>query len=161
MTEQKAATKDVHVTRMFDAPVQRVWKALSDPELVMRWWGPNYFSSPSCSMDFREGGRSILCMRSPDGIDMYNSWEYQKIVPLERIEFVQRLCDKDGGPIDPASIGVSADFPAEVRSILTLKKMGAKTEMTIVEYGFPDSQLYEFAVMGLEQSLEKMAQALA
>ena len=63
-------------------------------------------------------------------------------------------------PIDPASIGVSADFPKAVPSLLTLKKVGDKTEIHIIEQGFPDSQLYEFAVLGLQQSLEKMAQAL-
>ncbi len=127
----------------------------------MRWWGPKYFSSPSCKMDFREGGTTILCMRSPEGVDMYNTWTYLKIVPMERIEFNQSLCNKDGEPIDPASIGVSADFPAAVPSVLTLKTLGDKTEIRIVEQGFPDGQLYEFAVLGLQQSLEKMAQALA
>jgi uncharacterized protein YndB with AHSA1/START domain len=149
------------VTRVFDAPVERVWQALIDPELVARWWGPQYFTSPGCKIDFREGGTSILCMRSPDGVDMYNTWSYQKIVPMERIEFTQNLSDKDGRAIDPTSIGATTDFPKDVRSVLTVKSLGGKTEMTIVERGFPDSQLYEFAVLGLNQSLDKMAAALA
>lgn len=160
MEKQKTATKDVTITRLFAAPVERVWKALSDPEMVMRWWGPSYFTSPSCRMDFREGGTSIFHMRSPDGVDMYNTWSYQKIVPLERIEFSQSLCDKDGRPIDPTSIGISPDFPAEVHSVLTLKRVGDKTELTIIERGFPEGQLYEFALLGLNQSLDKMAASL-
>jgi uncharacterized protein YndB with AHSA1/START domain len=38
--------RDVVVTRVFNAPVEQVWKAWSDAEQVMRWWGPEGFTSP-------------------------------------------------------------------------------------------------------------------
>ena len=160
-TKQIAKTKDLHVTRVFDAPVKLVWKAWTDPKHIMRWWGPNYFTSPSCKLDFREGGVSIVCMRSPDGQDMYNTWEYQKIVPMERIEFIQNLCDQDGNRIDPVSIGLRDDFPVDVKTVVTFKAMGDKTELSVSEYGFPDSQMFEFAVMGMNQCLDKMAVTFA
>src|SRR5215207_5729970 len=55
----------VVVTRVLDAPVEEVWKAWSDPEYVMRWWGPTGFRSPSAEMDFRVGGASLVCMGAP------------------------------------------------------------------------------------------------
>jgi len=33
-------TRDLVVTRVFNAPVAQVWRAWSDPAPVMRWWGP-------------------------------------------------------------------------------------------------------------------------
>ena len=92
-------TRDLIVTRVFTAPIELVWKAWTDSEYVMRWWGPDHFTSPSAKMDFREGGTSLVCMRAPEdfgGQDMYSIWVYQKIVPMKRIEFIQNLADKDG-----------------------------------------------------------------
>ncbi len=46
-------------------------------------------------MDFREGGTSPVCMRAPQemgGQDMDSTWAYQKIVPMQRIEFIQGPC---------------------------------------------------------------------
>ena len=46
-----AEKRDVVITRTFDAPVEQVWKAWTEPEFVMRWWGPTGFTSPSCKMN--------------------------------------------------------------------------------------------------------------
>jgi uncharacterized protein YndB with AHSA1/START domain len=160
MAGPKVGTREVVITRVFEAPVERVWKAMTDPEQVMRWWGPTHFTSPSCKMDFREGGTSLFCMRSPDGVDMYTTWKYQKIVPLQRIEFIQNLADRDGQRLDPAAIGAPADFPRDVRNTLTFKAIGGKTEITITQIGFPEGQTTEWAVAGLNQSLDKLAESL-
>ena len=51
--------KYITVTRLFNAPVELVWKTWTDPELVKRWWGPDMFTCPSAKIDFRVGGKSI------------------------------------------------------------------------------------------------------
>jgi len=159
-------TRDLVVTRVFAAPVELVWKAWTNPEYVMRWWGPDYFTSPSAKMDFREGGTSLVCMRAPEdfgGQDMYSTWVYQKIVPMERIEFIQNLADKDGNQIDPAQIGMPPEFPRDMRTVVTFKDLGnGKTEMTVTEYNVPtaDTELGKNAELGLNQSLDKMVVSL-
>src|SRR5215469_16246674 len=149
--------RDLVLSRLFDAPLELVWKAWTEPEHVMRWWGPNYFTSPTCELDFREGGTSLVCMRSPDGQDFYNTWTYRKIVPMQQIEFIQNLADKDGKRADPVKVGLRADFPQDVRTVITFKAVGDKTELTMTEYGFPDTQMFELAELGLHQTLDKMA----
>ena len=159
-------TRNLVVTRVFAAPVDLVWKAWTEPEYVMRWWGPDYFTSPSAKMDFREGGTSLVCMRAPEdfgGQDMYSTWVYQKIVPMERIEFIQNLADKDGNQIDPAQIGMPPEFPRDMRTVVTFKDLGnGKTEMTVTEYNMPtaDTELGKNAELGLNQSLDKMVVSL-
>ena len=159
-------TRDLIVTRIFNAPIELVWKAWTDPEYVMRWWGPDHFTSPSAKMDFREGGTSLVCMRAPDdfgGQDMYSTWVYQKIVPLKRIEFIQNLADKDGNLIDPAEIGMPPEFPRDIRKVVTFKYLGdGKTKMTVTEYNMAaaDTELGKNAELGLNQSLDKMAVSL-
>ena len=55
------------ITRIFDAPRALVWKAWTDPQYVMQWWGPKGFTSPVCKIDFGVGGKFLFCMKTPDG----------------------------------------------------------------------------------------------
>lgn len=157
----QASKHDVVVTRTFNAPVEKVFKAWSDSAYVKQWWQPNGFTTPIANMDFREGGKSLLCMRSPDGHDLYNTWNYQQIVPHERIEFILHFTDKEGNKLEPAKIGLPADIPADVRHVVTFKAVGKnKTEMTVTEYGYGSEQTAAMSKAGLEQCLDKMAVAL-
>lgn len=164
MTQDKPATKNLTVTRTFDAPVANVWKHWSESDKVMKWWGPKGFTSPLAKMDFREGGVSLVCMRAPQefgGFDMYNTWTYKKIVPHERIEFVLNFADKDGHKLDPAKMGLPPGIPQDVPHVITFKAVGdKKTEMTVTEYGYTTDQAVETSKAGLEQCLDKMAESL-
>jgi hypothetical protein len=55
-------TYELTITRVFDAPVERVWSAWVEPEMVKKWWGPKGFMVPVVEMDFREGGTSLVSM---------------------------------------------------------------------------------------------------
>lgn len=151
--------KEINICRVFNAPLELVWKAFTDPELVMRWWGPDKFTSPSAKIDFHEGKSSVVCMRAPKefgGQDWYNVWTYKKIIPLERIEYIQNLSDENGNIVDPIKLGMPADFPKDTETIVTFKKLGAdKAELTfkeIADFG----QMFHPAKKGLEECLEKM-----
>lgn len=158
----KDGTKDLIVTRRFAAPVDAVWKAWTSSDQVKRWWGPNGFSCPVAKMDVREGGTSLVAMRSPDGKVMTNSWTYSKVVPRERLEFVLDWADPNGKKIDPAALGLPPDMPRNVRHVITFKSLGPNdTEMTITEFGYTSDQHFNLSKQGLEQSLDKMAASFA
>jgi uncharacterized protein YndB with AHSA1/START domain len=149
------------LTRVFDAPVERVWQAWGDSADVKRWWGPNGFTAPVANMNFREGGTSLVCMKAPPeygGMELYNTWTYQKLVPNQRIEFIQHFSDAQGNPISPVSVGLPAEIPEEVPHVITFKSLGAnKTEITITEFGYPAAQIVETSKAGMEQCMDKMA----
>lgn len=151
--------KQIEVTRTFNAPVEMVWKVWTDPELVKRWWGPKQFTSPVAKIDFRVGGRSVVSMKAPDemgGREYYSVWEYVKIIPHNTIEFIQSLCDENGKKVHPAHLGMPADFPADIQTIVTFgSKPDNQTEMTVTEYA-DFGTISNFAQMGLEQSMDKM-----
>ena len=153
---------DLVITRVFDAQVEQVWKAWSDPEYVMQWWGPEIFTCPLAKLDFREGGTSLVCMSSPDYGDLYSTWLYREIEPMKRIEYIHNLADKDGNKLDPASIGMPPDFPQDQRHAVTFKVVGHnKTQLTVTEYDWTVGQMMEMSRMGLEQCLDKMAAIFA
>ncbi len=157
----KVEKKDLVITRVFDAPVEQVWKAWSDADDVMRWWGPTHFSCPMAKIDFREGGTSLLAMRPPKDFgndDLYSTWTYQKIEPMQRIEYIHNLADQDGHKIDPAVINMPPDFPQDQRHTITFKVLDAnKTELTVTEHDWPQGQMVKMSEMGMEQCLDKMA----
>ena len=165
MTEEtnNLQMEDLVVTRIIDAPLEMVWKAWTDPEHVRRWWGPKYYTSPTCKIDLREGGKYIFCMRAPKdqgGQDSYTAGVYTRIVPMERLEFTQGLADKDGNRIDPAQAGMPPDFPKELRTVVAFKAKGEMTELTITEYGWTSSQMFVYALAGTHQSIDKLAESL-
>jgi len=157
--------RDVVITRTFDAPIEVVWKAWTEPEFVMRWWGPTGFTSPTCKIDFRVGGKYVFHMRAPKdfqgGQDFYTAGVYKKIVPLTLIEFTQGFADKDGNAIDPAAMGMPPDFPKEIPSSLGFKRVGNKTELTVTEYGWTVGQMRDLSESGMNECLDKLAIALA
>ncbi len=157
--------KDLIFTRVFDAPIERVWQAWSNPADVMQWWGPTGFTSPMAKLDFREGGTSLVCMRAPadfGGQDMYSTWDYQRIVPQERIEYIHNLADKDGNKVDPVNLGMPSDFPQDQRHTVTFKAISDnKTELVVTEHDWTVGQMMEMSKMGMEQCLDKMAALFA
>ena len=52
----KSKSNELKISRVYDAPVQAVWDAWTDPEQVARWWGPRGFSITTHSKDLRPGG---------------------------------------------------------------------------------------------------------
>ena len=84
------------IERVFDAPRELVWKAWTDPEQVMRWWGPKGYTSPAAEIDFRVGGKYLFAMRSPEfqeGRDLWSTGVYREIVPLERLVCTNSFAD--------------------------------------------------------------------
>ncbi len=156
--------EDLVVTRIIDAPVELVWRAWTDPQHVMRWWGPKHYTSPSCKIDLREGRKYIFCMRAPQdqgGQDSYSAGVYTKVVPLERLEFTQSLSDKDGNKVDPTQLGMPPDFPEDIRTVVTFKRVrDDMTELTVTERDWPVSQMFVYSLAGMHQSIDKLAESL-
>ena len=154
------AERQIAVSRIFDASTEEVWQLWADPENIKRWWGPDKFTCPLVKLDFRVGGTSLVCMKArPEmgGQLFYNIWTYVGIEPLRRIEFIMNLSDGDGARQDPTEVGMPADFPQDVRTVVSFEAVGeGRTKMTVTEYA-DFGQIAHFAQIGLEQSVGKMS----
>src|SRR6188474_2575218 len=81
---------EIRLTRLFDAPRQLVFDAMTKPEHVRRWWGqlgPGY-SVPVCEIDLRVGGRWRFVNRHPKGEAAFHG-EYREITPYSRLVFTE------------------------------------------------------------------------
>lgn len=65
--EVPSGTQEIRITRDFDAPVDKVFRAHNDPELVAQWIGPKYLENVECTFEARHGGTWSLVQRDPDG----------------------------------------------------------------------------------------------
>jgi uncharacterized protein YndB with AHSA1/START domain len=126
-SQQKA--QDLVITRIFDAPRELVWKAWTEPEQVMRWWGAKIITSPACKIDSRVGGKYHFCMRMPDGQDVWSTGVYKEIVPLERIVKTDSFADAEGNVVPGSYYGLEEDFPLELRDYYLRRPDGNEDDL--------------------------------
>lgn len=79
--------RDIHIVRTYDAPLQAVWDAWTDPAQTAQWWGPRGFTLTSHSKDVRSGGSWVYTMHGPDGTDYPNVATYLEVEPLARLVY--------------------------------------------------------------------------
>ena len=89
------------ITRIFDAPRSLVFKAWTEPEHMVNWFGPRGFTSKVLKNDLRPGGAYRIHMRGPDGDDHWSQGVFREIVPPERLVMVGSWADADGNPTRP------------------------------------------------------------
>src|SRR5215213_6740143 len=81
----KSPNRELVITRIIDAPRQRIFRAWTDPELLKQWFAPHPWTTPVAELDVRPGGACLIVMRSPQGEDMPNRGVYLEVVENERI----------------------------------------------------------------------------
>jgi uncharacterized protein YndB with AHSA1/START domain len=171
MASQSAAKlKELVITREFDAPRERVWKAWTDPEIVKRWWGPEGFFAPSIKIDLRVGGMYIFAMQGPPGSQLeeagYNAGVFKEIVPNEKLVLSIYMSDKDGNMVDPTKYGMDPDFTKESFYTILFEDIGSgRTRLSLV-FPKPESEAEYQAILksgmeeGWKSQLNKLAAAL-
>src|SRR5947209_6323582 len=95
-TQAGKSDRELVITRVFDAPRALVFKAWTDPDRLMRWWGPKGFTTTSCRMDLRMGGAWRITMRSPEGREDRQQGVFREIVEPDRIVFTYTFEDAAG-----------------------------------------------------------------
>ncbi len=81
------ADRELVLTRLIDAPPEKLFKAWTDPELLKQWFAPLPYTTPVAELDVRPGGSMRVVMRGPDGADMSVPGVYLEVVPNQRLVF--------------------------------------------------------------------------
>lgn len=134
------------LTRLFDAPRDLVFEAMTKPEHVRRWWGKldDEHSVPVCEIDFRVGGAWRFVGKGPQGeVTFYG--EYKEIDAPNRVVFTE----------------IFAPFP-DVPSLVTsvLREEGGKTRM-VVTCEYPSQEVRDMVIgTGMSEGAGKSYDAL-
>lgn len=148
------------ITRVFDAPRQRVWEAWTEPEKTKLWWGPKDFTSPVSAIDLRVGGKYLNCMRSADGKDYWSTGVYREIAEPERLVMTDSFADPDGNVVPASYYGIEGYFPLELQVAVTFEESDGKTTMTLIHTGIPAGRMAEMTRQGWNESFDKLAKIL-
>ena len=147
---EPSPTRDVNLTRIFDAPPQLVWMAWTDPRHMAQWWGPKGFTNPVCELDVRQGGAIRIHMRAPNGAVHPMTGNFEEVIPPERLVFTFVARDQDGNPL------------LEGRTTVTFEDVGGRTTLTVharaVGVAPIAPQMLAGMEMGWTQSLERLAE---
>lgn len=162
----KTNTTDLVVSHTFHAPVDKVWQAWTDEELVQRWWRVDGFSNILAKIDVREGGVSHVGMRASEeygGMDYYNVFRYTRVIPLQLIRYISNFADKGGNAISPEAAGLPAETPMDKEQQVEFKDLGdGNTKVTITEFGWlAEGVMIERSRRGLEQTLANIDEVLS
>jgi uncharacterized protein YndB with AHSA1/START domain len=138
------ASREIVTTRVFDAPRELVFRAWTQPDHVVKWWGPKGFTNTFQEFDFRPGGKWRLVMHGPNGTDYPGEFVFVEIADSERL-----VLDHVSQP--------------HFRLTVLFEDIAGQTKITFRQlFESPDmlQRLKHIAVPGNEQNLDKLASEL-
>jgi uncharacterized protein YndB with AHSA1/START domain len=151
--------QELFITRTFDASREHVWKAWTDSESFMKWWGPKHFSCPFSNIDFKVGGKYLNCMLSRDGRDFWITGIYKEIDPMKRIVYSDSFSDEKGNVVTAAQYGME-DLPLELQVTVTFEEFEGGTKMSLSHIGIPSGKMQELTKLGWNESFDKLEEML-
>ncbi len=137
--------REIVTTRVLDAPRELVFKAWTDPDRLVQWWGPKGFTNTFHEFDMRPGGIWRFVMHGPNGVDYQNKSVFVEVVNPERIVF-----DHVSGP--------------RFQVVATFAEQAGKTKLTFrmrFESAAECDKVKAFAVEGNEQNFDRLEAQLA
>jgi uncharacterized protein YndB with AHSA1/START domain len=142
--------RELVLTRIIDAPREKLFRAWTDPELLKQWFAPLPYTTPHAEMDVRPGGSSLIVMRGPDGNEFPNRGVYLEVVENERLVSTDAY--------------TKAWEPSEkpfMTLILTFEDDGGKTRYTarVQHWNVADREMHE--KMGFHEGWGQCADQLA
>ncbi|WP_268225510.1 SRPBCC domain-containing protein [Sinomicrobium oceani] len=94
--EVDKANHQIKVERSFNAPIDLVWPAWTEAEILDQWWAPKPWMAQTKSMDFKAGGHWLYAMVSPEGEKHWCKVDYIKVIPHEYFSSFDGFCDENG-----------------------------------------------------------------
>ena len=116
------------ITRAFQAPRELVFKAFTEAEHLVHWWGPKDFQLEVITLDVREGGLFHYSMANENGFKMWGVFKYHHVNSPQEIVFVNSFSDEQGniirGPFHEM-------WPLEVMNTWTFTEENSITTLTL------------------------------
>jgi len=140
----------ISITRVFDAPRERVWQEWTEPERFADWFGGSESEVPlsTVSMDVRPGGSWRLTMfAEPGRREIQWKGEYREVAPPERLVFT--VSDQPEEDVYELIIVVLTDLG------------DGRTEMYFQQRGRMSAEQYERAAQGWSSFFDRIAERLA
>ena len=113
------ADNQILITREFAAPAHLVYRAITEPELVKKWWNAKRGEVTLAEIDLRVGGKWRSVMSTPEGFEVAFHGEYREIVPNQRIVTTEAY-EGVPNPDDNATVNTMTLTEHDGRTTLTV-----------------------------------------
>jgi uncharacterized protein YndB with AHSA1/START domain len=155
MTEQSISKDAIVIERTFDAPAELIWKLWTDSEALKNWYGPEGFAISVANLDFRLGGKRLVCMENGN-MKIWTTGEFTEIVPKQRLAYTDSPSDENGNKLSATGTEVKAgEEPLITIVTVVLEELDGRTKMLVTHAGLPANE--EGASAGWEQAINKLA----
>ncbi|MFO1393622.1 MAG: SRPBCC family protein [Steroidobacteraceae bacterium] len=135
----------IRLHRVLRAPPERVFRAFTDPDAMVKWLPPHGFTGKVHQVDARVGGTHRMSFTNfSTGNSHSFGGEYLEVVPNERLRYTDRFDD--------------ANLTGEMQVTISFKAVFCGTELSVVQEGVPDVIPPEACYMGWQESLVLLAQ---
>lgn len=148
------ATSTIYITREFAADLDLVWDAWTKAELLDQWMAPKPWRAQTKEMDFREGGRWLYTMVSPENgpSGRWSLVEFIEIHPKSSFTTKNSFSDENGKPIDS---GVTFSLTTN-----SFKAGAGTTTVHVVKKMASLAELEQFLAMGYKEGMAIVLQGL-
>ena len=160
LSTDTAPGERIVITRVLDAPRERVFAAWTTAEHWARWFGPDGSTVPTCTMDARPGGR-LHFNNTYEGKELWLGGIFREVVAPQRLVFTFGFQDEAGNLVPGMTYGHSTGDLLESIVTVTFVDRDGKTEMTM-EQGVPlDDPGREDMVVGWNMGFDRLDALLA
>ena len=128
---KESTSKEVLITRVFNASREVVFKAWSSVDALTHWFAPNDCTIEFKKFEFRVGGEFHHCIRNPHVHDCWCIGTFLEIIEPEKIIYNIAISDKDGNPAQPSDMGMDPEWPAETLVTVLFEDIDGKTKLTL------------------------------
>jgi uncharacterized protein YndB with AHSA1/START domain len=125
------APVEFSISRTFNAPRERVWRAFTEADSLAQWWGPKGSAIRVLRLDLRPGGIFHYSMEFQPGHPMYGRFIYREIVAPERLVYVSAFSDAGGGVTRAPFPQIKDSWPLEVLNVMTLTEDAGRTTLSL------------------------------
>lgn len=150
MTPTPPNARELVLTRLIDAPREKLYRAWTEPELLVQWFSPLPWTTPEAELDLRAGGKSRVIMRSPEGETFPSEGVYLEVVPNERLVFT-----------DAYTAGWEPSEKPFMTAIITFEDEAGKTRYTARVRHWSEADREEHEGMGFHEGWGQCADQLA
>lgn len=148
-------TVPIKITRILRAPIEWIWKAWSDGDVIKQWWGLKEYVSRNAATDFRIGGKYLFDMEAPNGRIIWTTGIYEKIIPHNKIVFTEHFSDSAGSIVSAKKVGVAGNWPEKREVTVEFEKVAHdQVKMIVLHEGIP-LEMRNPCIRGWNQSLDK------
>ena len=151
-----AGIKEVAFERTYDAPVEKVWQAWTDPALLKQWWGPNDVIIPECEVDLKVGGRFYIVMEAGEAMGPYKGTQWPMEAKFTVVEPNSKLVYSGKAWTKGAEEEMRIDQDTEIIMEEDNGKTKVKVKATVNKIGPGAQMAIQGMQMGFTQQLEKL-----